>query len=656
MALQLNNHLQKRLKAISLLIDELRSEDKKEGRNNTRKLLEELSLELTELGTLQKEANENFIVGDNKDEFELFCRKVLPYQIIIDDLHHRFNGEFIQKLFTSEASNMIRDLFAKTKNYSQDRLKSEQYDEQKHKKWSIISYLKYLATHNEVEVRQQIDENLKKMQYSSYYLSAVDTNKFTEPGAAEASFPQQNFLEISDEQFLPNHVEHWQTYTHSAKLIPQSDDEEITLTRVQGLIPLFGFKDLLEALNIYLDQVNNTVSEKERQRFLVKAHSSTYFMTNIQEPFGQSIQIDKSELIGIWNMAYHLDIVDVDIAGYIKMIKKVTGSEKKSYEDPNKENAPTSKERWVKATNYSEDYGNQFFLTQTIINLIFEKLKIMADNPPVGHAILESYLTNKNYPVIPKSLYDTVTNNLSKENKYTDLVEFFTLKGQAYRDLYGEISDIILRKQDFAFNLKQLENQFPNAPRPSAFYEKVSKEAGNTNVITNELTKVEGITLDTTWLLFSDKDKNNPLDGGNSYTSFDAQQLYLNEYSNVVEVYFVPEDQHVVVLGYKDFESVLNKLTRFIVGTKKLGKGNFRIYKKVKDAFSEIKLADTKKGLPWLQVDEVIQILEKDQELLVTQDEKLGKDSWTSWQEVEVIADRYNGTNIEEPDFEEPDF
>ncbi len=661
-ALIINQYIQKRSDIIGSLIDSL--ETSRQDKHRESGLIAELDQKLRATSSLKSEANENFMIGDHENEFKGFCQDILPEKDILRDLHNRFNKDVVQNMFGALGQDLDRNLYPKVTGFTEERIKTIRYHEETGDKlWSIDKYIKFLSVQKDPNLKQQIEENLKKMMHSSDFLGSVDSNKFKDPGRALAFFPQQNFLEISDKDFLSQNINNWQSYTHGAKLIEQEDEERITLTRVQGLIPLFAFTDLQNAQNLYLRDINNAVKDDDKTRFLVKSHSSSFFMSSITEPFGKTLQLDTSEMVEIWNLGFHLGVIGVDEQGYIKLLRDVHNNDLSYFENPNRVHEKERKKRWVKAVDFNKDYNDYFHLIDSINNLLFERLHLLAENVRVGQKILNNYLTNMDYPVVPKSLFENIKNSL--RNDFRDLHDYAIKYEQDYLDLYLDKADSLFKRRKFIFEEESIKKIFPRAKDHKMFFDNVTTpqvKISKTDINKKEQEdKSEQVTLETHWLLINNGNKNDKFDSSKPANYKEVKAKYDEVSFGGLSIDFYAPDIDLI-LKHDDFNNLIERLKvesdplkkTYVVYSKELKS----IIMKEADDFVP---AEVKRGVnkPRISTEDILKLLEKDKSIGVSVKAKPKKEDWQKWDSVESIKEQYYANKAEqegEDEDYEPDF
>ncbi|GEM_PF-6353984 len=645
-ALFIHQYVQKRSETISALIDNL---DNSASDSRDSGLIAEIDQKLGGISSMKSEANENYMIGDHENEFKGFCEDILPEKDISRDLHTRFNNEVVEQMFGTMGQDLGRNLYPKVTGFSEERIRPIRYHEEtREKNWSIDKYMKFLSMQKDETLKQQVEENLKKMMGASDFLGAVDSNKFKDPGRALTFFPQQNFLEISDKDYLAQNINNWQTYTHNAKLIEQENEERVTLTRIQGLIPLFAFTDLQNAQNLYLKELNSDSSDEAKEKFLVKAHSSSFFMKSITEPFGKTLQLDSSEMTGIWNMAFHLGITGVDKRGYIKVLKVASDTKLVHFENPNKMNEPESVKRWVKISDFSQDYNDYYSLVELMKTFLFERMNELADDvDDTGQMILEKYLTNPSYPMLPKSLHDNILN--TPNPRLRELHSFVNDKQrkQAYLDVYHKNADVLLKKRDFALNEGELKEIFSEASNHVGFFEdrKSARPAPSSAAEDKEekARKIESITLETLWVLVQEGDKNNPMSSPQPISYRDARVRYsdINKHGFSIDFYAPNLD---LVISNKEFEDRIGELESLDKEMKK----TYAVYSKELNSYIEKKgegdygPAENPTGrLPMLSVEDILNVLVNDQSIGLCEQPNAKDATWLKWEAFPFIVEQH---------------
>lgn len=567
-AISLHQHVNKRFNKINDFIVLLNGEDKKRAEFSLSSpkstqfdkngMLKKIASLLLSKSVIHREANESNIIGDNEYEFKIFAQNILPYSAIIKDVHSKFNHTIIDELFSSRTKVDSDELYYHTMKLCEQRLSSERFVDNK-PKWTILSYMSYLLYSDDKKEKQQIEENLLKIKQRSRFLSSVDTNKFENPGAAEASFPQQNFLEISDKDFLPANVKGWEEYTHRAKLIPQENTNEITLTRVQGLIPLFAFTDLQLAQQLYNKSLHSSDNDEEKHKFKVKTHSSAFFMEGIDEPFGQTLQIDKTDVKNIWNIAFHLGIVSVNDSDYIQIIDNAYDSDFHDYYDPSKSQVKNKANTRIKLIEYQSSFINHFHLTNSIIDLLFERMNILSEHTSEGRAILKRYFTDIKYPILPKALFDVIMNKLDVR-KFKELIYFTKPIEQAYLSSYEKISDSLMKNKSFVSSQNELLKEYKGSTIHTSFFTGLfTGETKKKESKVSQERKLKKVTCETKWLIIIEEDKNEVVDFGGSQNWQIINKKYKElDFATVTRNLYSPELD--LVISYDEFIKLIPKL------------------------------------------------------------------------------------------------
>lgn len=665
-AIKVHEHIENRLSRIYEFIISLNGYSGKEASDgnifSSKKeaykegLLKYFETELTRKSVVVREANESNVIGDNIHDFKLFATKILPYDKILNDIHLQFNEDVVQNLFSHQSLSPNSDeLIFKTMRLCLGRLKKERYDENDKKKWTILNYLKYLIDNKDEKTSQQVEENLLKIKSRSRFLASVDVHKFESPGAAETSFPQQNFLEISDKEFLPNKVTGWEEYVYKAKLIPQDDDSRITLTRVQGLIPLFAFTDLQEAQKLYKQSLLQAEKEDSKHEFKVKSHTSSFFMDGIDEPFGQTLQIDKNEVINIWNTAFHLGIVHTDESGYIRIIDSALKTEWIDYEDPSKKHIPLREKRRVRLNDFGNNYVDYFHLINTINELICDRLNMLAEDPAYGKSILKKYLADINYPILAKPLFNIIQNKLDKNN-YSELIFRVSQMEQDYLSTYERIVDSLMRKREPISSQAHLASEYPGATQYLSFFADPSRTKGGKDKESNDTRnkKLEKVTNSTQWLLIFERDRESKLGEGKTMKWEDVEKVYAENTSTFREVnLYAPELD--LILSYEEFKHLISMLEL----ENKIRQAGLPLSVKEKKYHVVSKASGSSvliNGENMWGIDKVIECLKKgDETLLITENPKARKGDWKNWKEIKEINALFNSKSTEDEEIELPD-
>jgi hypothetical protein len=642
---ELNRHINHRFDKINDFIDLLSNAENERAAyvlNLSSKkidhdgLLNRINREIMSKSHTSCEANESNIIGDNDYEFKLFAKSVLPYETIISDLHQRFNLDIVDHLFSARIRAISDDLYYLTIKSCHERLEKERINQDGTKKWTILNYMHFLLSSQDVKARQQIEENLLKLKRRSKFLSAIDLNKFESPGSAVSSFPQHNYLEISDESFLPKYIKGWEEYTHRSKIIPQENDERITLNRIQGLIPLFAFSDLQEAQKLYNKSLNSSDSVKDKQRFKVMTHSSAYFMSGIDEPFGHTLQIDKSDAINIWNMAFHLGIVAVSENDYVKITDDPFSDEFTYYESPSLRQFKNKANRRVRIRDYHTNFMEYFHLTTTIKDLLFERVNSIAAHSMEGKAVLKKYYIDKSYPIIPKVLFDVIINKLDTV-KYKELVYFTQLVEQEYLGVFESIADSRLRNRKLAFNESELQKIYKGSTQHLEFFNRILSETSAASRESEEIKskKIEKTNPTTKWLIIIERDKNSSIGSDypqdwetieKIYTSLDPAPVTRNLYAPDINL-IINHEEFTELTRRFILENEIRSLgldpsvleSSYLVASTKMGKSRLLSKKKLK-------------------LDTILKILEEDNSIMLSEDEKpkLPED-WKPWKSIEAI-------------------
>jgi hypothetical protein len=566
----LHEHVNNRFNKINDFVVLLNGEDKKRAefslssskstRFDKNGMLKKIESILLNKSVIPREANESNIIGDNEYEFRIFAQNILPYASIIKDVHSKFNHTIVDEIFSSRVKVDSDDLYYHAMKFCEQRLSSERFDNG-NPKWTILNYMQYLLYSGDDNEKQQIEENLLKIKRRSSFLSSIDTNKFENPGAAESSFPQQNFLEISDKNFFPSNIKGWEEYTHRAKLIPQENENEITLTRVQGLIPLFAFTDLQLAQNLYNKSLHSSDDVDEKHKFKVKTHSSAFFMEGIDEPFGQTLQIDKTDIKSIWNIAYHLGVVNVNQSDYVQMITNGFSSDFTDYYDPSKSQVRNKANTRIKVIEYRNSFINYFHLTNRIIELLFDRMEILAEHTMEGRIILKKYFTDIKYPILPKPLFDMILNKL-EERKYGELVYFAKVVEQDYLNSYEKVADGLMKKKSFVTRNEELLREYKGSSIHTSFFKGIfSGETQKKETEANQRLKLEKINSKTKWHIIIEEDKNEIIssdDGPMIWKEIDEKYKELDFATVERNLYALDLD---LIVPYEEFERLIPKLT-----------------------------------------------------------------------------------------------
>jgi hypothetical protein len=611
-------------------------------------LLKEIDNALLQKSVIYREANESNVIGDNNVEFKLFATKILHYDSIINDIHSKFNANIVDKLFDSNSIKANSDEISFTvMRLCDERLEKERYDENKNTKWTILNYLNYSFKSKDHNTRQQVEENLQKIKLYSRFLSSVDVTKFVSTSAAEASFPQYNFLEISDTDFFPTRINNWKEYVHNAKLIPQDNENKIVLTRIQGLIPLFAFTDLQEAQKLYKQSLLDAEQDEYKKHvFKVKTHSSSFFMEGIDEPFGQTLQIDRTDVINTWNMAFHLGIVNVNgNGGYVQIIGDAFKQKLTDYHDPNKNHIKIMNDRRVRLNDYVANYMNYYALINTINDLIFERLNMLAKSKD-GKEILQKYLANIRYPILTKPLFSLITTKL-EDRKYGDLIYFIQEKEQNYLLTYQQIADSIMKTRKIITNDKELKEEYNGATQYLNFFSSYVERNGSEESEASKSEKLKQITSTTKWDVIMEQNKNSKV-SKESQSWQEINKLYAKQDTSIIQLNMYAPDLDLV-LSYNEFKellpsfeleelinnagydsSIINK--RFHVASEKSG---------------GVLTKEMKFG-----VEKILKLLnDGDNTLYISEKEKpQKKEDWKLWSDIKEIKDLYDQSNNKDDD------
>jgi hypothetical protein len=637
----LNKHIERRFNKVNDFIVLLKGEESQRSaynllqataKKNDSSLLQKANKILHQKAVLFREANESNIIGDNEYEFKIFAQNILPYSNIITDVHADFNRNIVDELFTSRIRVDSDELLYKAEKYCSQRLNNERFIKKDKHRWTILNYMQYLLFSDNKKERQQIEENLLKIKQRSRFLSAVDTNKFENPGAAESSFPQQNFLEISDKNFLPSNIKGWEEYTHKAKLISQENKNEITLTRVQGLIPLFAFTDLQLAQKLYHKTLHEAPSDNAKHRFKVKAHSSTFFMQGIDEPFGQTLQVDKTDIKNIWNLAFHLGIVNVNDTEQIQIINNTLQRQLQDYYDPNLSQVKYKAKTRIKVIDYQNNHVDYFHLTDTINQLIFDLMNGLAEDPDEGKYIITKYFTDIEYPILPKALFDVIANKLDKI-KHGELIYFAKNVEQEYLGVHEKIYDSKMRNVVFVKSEEQLMKAYSGTKTYNTTFKRIfSGKSQKTTMQNGNDENLLSIGMDEEWLIITENDKSRSLNGEppkkwyeikKIYESINQTALEKNLYAKVSDT-IISFEAFTKLIPRFELESAIQKIglnkeildTKYHVVSKQSGSSNLLTKEK---QFSLM---------------EVLELLKNDDTLIVSTEAKpKQKDDWRTWKE-----------------------
>lgn len=645
----LNKHINHRFNKINDFVVLLKGEDHQrsaydlmqiKNKNEASSLLKKTDKRLQQKAIIYREANESNIIGDNEYEFKIFAQNILPHSNIIADVHADFNRNVVDELFSPRVKVDSDELFYKASKYCNNRLKKERFLENGEHRWTILSYMQYLLLSDNKKERQQIEENLLKIKQRSRFLSAVNTSKFENPGAAESSFPQQNFLEISDKNFLPSNVKGWEEYTHRAKLIPQQNENEITLTRVQGLIPLFAFTDLQIAQKLYNKSLHEADGEA-KHIFKVKTHSSAFFMQGIDEPFGQTLQVDKTDIKNIWNLAYHLGIVNVSDKDHVQIIKIAFENKLLDYYDPSKSQVKNKERTRIKVIDYQDKYMDYFHLTDNINKLIFDTMNGLAGDPHEGKFILEKYFTDLEYPILPKALFDIITNKLDKRN-HEELIYFSKRIEQNYLGAYEKIYDRKMRNVAFVTSEEELLEEYIGSKKYTTSFRRIhtglNKKKEPQNLIEHKLSKV---TKDEEWFVVREKDKNSKIDAKTPKKWFEIERFYKNNNQGTIDINIYAQKLDIII-SYDDFKKLIPKfefedlIANLDLDVQLLNKTYHVVSKKT--GSSEVLTREKRMGLM-----SILKILENDDTIMICA-ELIPKsaDDWKEWRKEESILKIYN--------------
>lgn len=654
----LNKHINHRFNKINDFIVLLKGEENQRSaynlmqtatKNTDSSLLRKTDKRLQQKAIIYREANESNIIGDNEYEFKIFAKNILPYTNIITDVHADFNRNIVNELFSSRIKVDSDELFYKASKYCNQRLKNERFSEKGEHRWTILNYMQYLLLSSDKKERQQIEENLLKIKQRSRFLSAVDTNKFENPGAAESSFPQQNFLEISNRNFLPSNVKGWEEYTHRAKLIPQENKNEITLTRVQGLIPLFAFTDLQVAQKLYNKALHETDEGYKKHKFKVKAHSSAFFMEGIDEPFGQTLQVDKTDIKNIWNLAFHLGIVNVNNTDHIQIINNALQSKLEDYNDPSLSQVKNKARTRIKVIDYENNYIDYFHLTNKINELIFDIMNRLAGDPDQGKFILKKYFTDMEYPILPKTLFDIITNKLDKK-KHGELIYFSKIVEQDYLEVQEKIYDSKMRNVLFVQSDEELTEAYPGSKIYTQSFENIflgKSEKITSQSKTNE--KLLQLTKNEDWFIIKEQDKKSS-DTKNPKKWFEIENFNDDKQNIITKNLYTPRLD--IIISFEEFEKLKAKFeSEFEEIINDIGLSN-----SILDI--EYHVVSKKNGRStWLTKErrfpliEIIEILKSDDTLLVsTKVNPKKKEDWKNWSEDEVIFKMFTHQQNKEDD------
>jgi len=369
---------------------------------------EEYIVEMSKILTQSKNPTEIFIYGNNKEEYESFCKSFPKISEIYSIVHANLNEQTVSKLFdhgcTPESiRNALYDSISREVNRETQEL-------------NISSYFQKLYRDGENKYIRGLWESL----YSrSSWLGHCSANRIGPKHRNESDFKEFGFLELAnphDFTLSGNNVAG--LFGRSTQLIQRDYlDELIIWTRYQVEMPLFVFDSIYETINDYDRLARGEDDSEAAAAAMAKFHTSKQYFY-VDEPLGKISHIPVSEKEETINFMLHIGGIEVDTEGYLLCYHRKEGS-----------NYMTLK-RWllneydettgVLFEEYCEDMSAYPELTIHLLNSTAEWLKQLADPQKGGvplrqrtQKILKKYLEQDSYPTIPETYLE---NRLLKNN------------------------------------------------------------------------------------------------------------------------------------------------------------------------------------------------------------------------------------------------
>ena len=371
-------------------------------------LAEEYNVEMSKIVSLPKNPTETYIYGNNKEEYEIFCKSFPKISEIYRNVHSELNNQVVARLFDPVCTpELLRHVLFDTVSREVDRETEE---------LSISSYFQKLYRDGNNDYIRRLWESL----YSrSSWLGHCSVNRIGPKHRNESDFKEFGFLELANpDDFTLSGNSVAGLFGRSTQIITRDYlDELIVWTRYQVEMPLFVFDAIYETANDYDRLARGEDEANAAAAAMAKFHTSKKYFY-VDEPLGKISHIPISEKEETINFMIHIGGIKVDAEGYLLCYQRREGSNRMQLR------------RWLvneydEATGvlfeeYCEDMTAYPELTIHLLNTTTEWLKTLAD-PQRGSTewrkkiqkVLRKYLEDDAYPTIPETYLE---NRLLKDS------------------------------------------------------------------------------------------------------------------------------------------------------------------------------------------------------------------------------------------------